>query len=63
MSINELSSGEKQIVFRGGLILQNLSKLEDSIMLFDEPEISLHPNWQMKIVDYYKKMVTDIEGY
>ena len=25
-------------------------------MLIDEPEISLHPNWQLKILDFYKKI-------
>jgi len=62
MDINQLSSGEKQIVFRGGYVLQNLQNLHDSIFLMDEPEISLHPNWQLKIVDFYKRIFSDGEG-
>jgi predicted ATPase len=62
MDINQLSSGEKQIVFRGGYVLQNLQNLQNSIFLMDEPEISLHPNWQLKIVDFYKKIFSDGEG-
>lgn len=53
MTINELSSGEKQIVFRGGFFLRNQNS-NKGIVLIDEPEISLHPSWQMKIVDFFK---------
>jgi predicted ATPase len=60
--INQLSSGEKQIVFRGGYVLQNLKNFQNSIFLMDEPEISLHPNWQLKIVDFYKRIFSDGEG-
>jgi hypothetical protein len=28
----------------------------------DEPEISLHPNWQLKIVDFYKRIFSDGDG-
>ncbi len=29
---------------------------EGAIALIDEPEISLHPTWQLKILDYYKRL-------
>ena len=29
---------------------------ENSIILIDEPELSLHPKWQQQIVDVYKKI-------
>ena len=51
-SADELSAGEKQIFFRGGSLLQ--MDLNDSIILIDEPELSLHPEWQQKILDFYK---------
>jgi predicted ATPase len=41
--ILNLSSGEKQIILRGGFLLQNSSFLNNSLVLIDEPEISLHP--------------------
>ncbi len=43
---DELSAGEKQIFFRGGSLLQ--VELNDSIILIDEPELSLHHEWQKK---------------
>lgn len=51
-SVDELSSGEKQIFFRGGSLLQ--MNLNNSVILIDEPELSLHPEWQQKILDFYK---------
>jgi len=46
--IPDLSSGEKQIIFRIGYILKNLVNIKGGIILIDEPEISLHPMWQTK---------------
>lgn len=62
VDIDQLSSGEKQIIFRGGYVLLNLGNLNGSIFLIDEPEISLHPKWQLKIVDFYKNIFSDIDG-
>ncbi len=59
MSINNLSSGEKQIVFRGSFLLKDRSSLRKAVVLIDEPEISLHPNWQMKIIEFYRKIFED----
>ena len=52
--INELSSGEKQLFLRT-LAIKMLNP-ENSIILIDEPELSLHPKWQQKIVDVYRKI-------
>ena len=52
--INELSSGEKQLFLRT-LAIRMLNP-ENSIILIDEPELSLHPKWQQRIVDVYKKI-------
>lgn len=48
-AISELSSGEKQIV----IVLTYLGFLagENSIFVVDEPELSLHLSWQMKLVE------------
>jgi len=59
MSIGQLSSGEKQIVFRGGFLLKDKETSKGSIVLIDEPEISLHPNWQIEILDFYKTLFTN----
>ena len=61
-SIDQLSSGEKQIVFRGCFLLKDVNAIRGALVLIDEPEISLHPKWQMKILDYYKRIFTDADG-
>ena len=53
-NINELSSGEKQLFLRT-LAIKMLNP-ENSIILIDEPELSLHPKWQQRIVDVYRKI-------
>ena len=58
MTINELSSGEKQIVFRGSFLLKDKESSKGALILIDEPEISLHPTWQLKILTYFKKLFT-----
>jgi predicted ATPase len=60
--ISALSSGEKQIVFRGSFLLKDQKSSTGALVLVDEPEISLHPKWQLKIVDYYKRLFTNEEG-
>jgi predicted ATP-binding protein involved in virulence len=54
LKIEDLSTGEKQIFFRGGSLLQNME--EKTIILLDEPEMSMHPEWQQKILDFYKNI-------
>lgn len=60
--INKLSSGEKQIVFRGSFLLKDQKSNFGTLVLIDEPEISLHPTWQLKILEYYKKLFTNVDG-
>lgn len=60
--IDSLSSGEKQIVYRGCFLLKDANALNGAFVFLDEPEISLHPVWQMKILDYYKSIFTDKNG-
>lgn len=60
--IEKLSSGEKQIVFRGCFLLKDINAMKGALVFIDEPEISLHPSWQMKIMDYYKGIFTDENG-
>lgn len=43
------SSGEQNIVFSLLTLLGNVE--ENSLILIDEPELSLHPNWQMQYFD------------
>lgn len=57
VKLKNLSSGEKQIVFRGGFLLANKGILNNPIVLIDEPEISMHPKWQDKVLGYYEKLL------
>lgn len=49
VEVNQLSSGEKQLL----LMLLNvfLLKEEKAVILMDEPEISLHISWQYRLLD------------
>ncbi len=60
--ISRLSSGEKQIVYRGAYLLKDIKLDIGNTVLIDEPEISLHPDWQKKILVYYQKLFSDENG-
>jgi energy-coupling factor transporter ATP-binding protein EcfA2 len=56
-NINQLSTGEKQIVFRGGFVIKHLSQVQSGLLLVDEPELSLHPEWQSRILGFYRRLI------
>lgn len=60
--IDSLSSGEKQIVYRGCFMLRNINALTGAFVFIDEPEISMHPDWQKKILNFYKRIFTTESG-
>jgi predicted ATPase/5S rRNA maturation endonuclease (ribonuclease M5) len=60
--LEDLSSGEKQIVFRGGFMLKDQQSNKGIVALIDEPEISLHPDWQLKVLEFYKRLFKDENG-
>lgn len=49
--LKDLSAGERQLFFRA-IYLDSL-ELKDSIILVDEPELSLHPTWQAGVNKLY----------
>ena len=53
--INELSSGEKEILY-GYLRLRN-SNLKNSVLLIDEPELHLNPKLTNGLADFYHKHI------
>lgn len=61
IGLNELSTGEKQIIYRVGYILKNLGNIRGGIILIDEPEISLHPSWQLKLKDFLFEIFRDYD--
>ena len=56
ISIDNMSTGEKQIVFRGAYLLKNSKSIANGVILIDEPELSMHPQWQKDIMSYYKNL-------
>ena len=56
ISVDNLSTGEKQIVFRGAHLLKNINSISGGIVLIDEPELSMHPKWQQKVLQYYRNL-------
>ncbi len=49
-----LSSGEKLIYFMGFYL--NKLTINQSVILVDEPEDSLHPSWQKQIIKFYTRI-------
>ena len=59
ITIDQLSTGEKQVVFRGTYLLKNSNNLNGGTILIDEPELSMPPKWQEKIFQYYRGLFTN----
>lgn len=55
-SLEDSSSGEHNLIT--SLIGLMATIKPDSLLLIDEPEISLHPNWQMKYVSFLKEILS-----
>lgn len=53
-SLDDASSGEYHIILSFLNILSYIE--ENSLVIIDEPEISLHPNWQMRYMNIFKKI-------
>lgn len=51
-SIDEISAGEKTLLSK--VLYLYLKDIKDSVILIDEPELSLHPAWQNKILKLYE---------
>lgn len=51
IGIQNMSSGEKQIVTFFAYLIFGLENTNQSIFIVDEPELSLHLNWQRQFVD------------
>lgn len=62
ISIDDLSTGEKQIVYRGIYLLRNVEKLDGASIMIDEPELSMHPKWQKRILKYFQDLFKAIDG-
>ncbi|NOX46997.1 MAG: AAA family ATPase [Chlorobi bacterium] len=50
--ISQLSGGEKELITKAFTLY--VSDIKNKIILIDEPESSLHPNWQNRILKIYE---------
>jgi len=50
--ISELSTGEQTLLFK--VLYLFLKEYREKIILIDEPELSLHPSWQNKVLKIYE---------
>jgi len=60
VKIESLSTGEKEILNKAFFFFVNETK--DSVILIDEPEISLHPTWQSHILKVYKNLANEFNN-
>jgi len=37
-------------------MLKNIRSLDGGIVLIDEPELSMHPKWQQKVLEFYRNL-------
>ena len=58
--IADSSSGEQNVLFTLFTILANVE--DNSIILIDEPELSLHPNWQMQYFSILREIFKSYNG-
>lgn len=56
----DLSSGEQQIIGTHSRLLAEVEK--NSLIVIDEPELSLHPDWQMRYIPTLKSCLEAIKG-
>lgn len=52
-SISSLSTGEKTLLYK--ILNLYLNQAKDKIIFIDEPELSLHPHWQNRVLQVYEK--------
>ncbi len=57
ISIDDLSTGEKTLISK--ILYLYIRKVEDSIILIDEPELSLHPAWQNRVLKLYENFAKE----
>lgn len=57
VEFSQLSSGEKEVL---NFIFSTIAlDLKNAVLIIDEPELHLHPQWQRKLISLYNKMAED----
>lgn len=52
IKLNDLSTGEKTLLSK--ILYLYLKEAKDKLILIDEPELSLHPSWQNRVLKIYE---------
>lgn len=60
LSLSEFSSGQWHIL--SSLLFVSLAVEDDTLILIDEPENSLHPQWQREYLNLFAKAVSSCNG-
>jgi len=55
--IDDLSTGEKTLISK--ILYLYIKEIKDSVILIDEPELSLHPAWQNRVLKLYEKFAKE----
>lgn len=58
-SMNNTASGVKQLGIIQ-MLLSNRTLTENSFLIMDEPEVNLHPEWQVKLAEILVRLVKDL---
>ncbi len=56
-SIDDISTGEKTLLSK--VLYLYLKEIKDSVILIDEPELSLHPKWQNQVLKLYENFAKE----
>lgn len=55
--IDQLSTGEKTLLSK--VLYLYLNEVNNTVILIDEPELSLHPSWQSKVLKIYENFAKE----
>ena len=58
-NLYDLSQGERKL-FTDFIFINNAIHLDEHILMFDEPDFTLHPNWQKK---YFNELIRLLSNY
>jgi len=56
-SIDNISTGEKTLLSK--VLYLYIKEIKDSVILIDEPELSLHPAWQNRVLKLYENFAKE----
>jgi ABC-type cobalamin/Fe3+-siderophores transport system ATPase subunit len=59
LGYHDLSSGEKQMLMI--LLTALVQNNKPTVMIMDEPELSLHTDWQEKLIDYIRQLNENVQ--